>query len=308
MRGIILAVCSKNNEQIAREVFEQHPDMLLKLDDIACFVANWTDKATNLRSIAKQLNIGLDSLVFVDDNPAERSIIRRMVPEVAVPEVSSDPIDFVAALERHRYFQVANLGAEDFKRTEYYRANAKRAEIEAAAGGIDDFLRSLDMTSVIGPIQPATLERSTQLINKSNQFNLTTRRRTVAEVRALTQSPDWITTTVTLVDRFGDNGLISVLLGQVQQNVLEIDTWVMSCRVLKRGVERFLLNHLCEVARDRGLQCIRGKFIPTARNDLVRNHYAELGFENVEATPDGHTIWRLPLAGYVPLANFIKRI
>jgi FkbH-like protein len=308
MRGVILAVCSKNDEKTAREVFEQHPDMLLKLEDISCFVANWTDKATNLRSIAKQLNIGLDSLVFVDDNPAERSIIRQMVPEVAVPEVSADPIDFVAALERHRYFQVTTLGAEDFKRTEYYRANAERAEIEAAAGGIDDFLRSLDMTSVIGPIQAKTLERSTQLINKSNQFNLTTRRRNVAEVQALTQSPDWITTTVTLVDRFGDNGLISVVLGQIQQDVLEIDTWVMSCRVLKRGVECFLLNYLCELARDRGLNYIRGQYIPTARNDLVRNHFAELGFENVEAKPDGHTIWRLSLADNAPLENFIKRV
>ena len=308
MRGVILAVCSKNEERTAREVFEQRPDMILKLDDISCFVANWTDKATNLRSIAKQLNIGLDALVFVDDNPAERSIVRQLVPEVAVPEVSGDPIDFVVALERHRYFQVATLGAEDFKRTEYYRANAQRAEIEAAAGGIDEFLRSLDMTSVIGPIQATTLERSTQLINKSNQFNLTTRRRNLAEVQALVRSPDWVTTTVTLVDRFGDNGLISVVLGHAQQDVLEIDTWVMSCRVLKRGVERFLLNYLCEVARERGLKCIRGEYIPTARNDLVRNHYAELGFENVETHSDGHTVWQLSLVENEPLSNFIKRV
>lgn len=308
LRGVILAVCSKNNEQTAREVFEQHPDMILKLDDISCFVANWTDKATNLRNIANQLNIGLDALVFVDDNPAERSIIRQMVPEVAVPEVSGDPIDFVVALERHRYFQVATLGAEDFKRTEYYRANAQRAEIEAAASGLDDFLRSLDMTSVIGPIQATTLERSSQLINKSNQFNLTTRRRNVAEVEALTRSPDWVTTTVTLTDRFGDNGLISVVLGHVQQDVLEIDTWVMSCRVLKRGVERFMRNYLCEAARDRGLKSIRGEYIPTARNDLVHNHYAALGFEKVAVKPDGHTTWQLSLADAEPLSNFIKRV
>jgi FkbH-like protein len=244
----------------------------------------------------------------MDDNPAERSIIRQLVPEVAVPEVSTDPIDFVAALERHRYFQVTTLGAEDFKRTEYYRANAERAEIEAAAGGIDDFLKSLDMTSVIGPIQPTTLERSTQLINKSNQFNLTTRRRNVAEVQAITQSPDWVTTTVTLVDRFGDNGLISVILGQVQGDVLEIDTWVMSCRVLKRGVERFAINHLCDVACERGLKSIRGQYIPTPRNDLVRNHYAELGFANVETRSDGHSFWQLSLADREPLSNFIKKV
>jgi FkbH-like protein len=308
MRGVILAVCSKNDEQIAHEVFEKHPDMILRLDDFSCFIANWTDKATNLRSIAQQLNIGLDSLVFVDDNPAERSIIRQMVPEVAVPEVSTDPIDFVEVLERHRYFQVATLGSEDFKRTEYYRTNAQRAQIQANAGGLDDFLQSLEMIAKIGPIETATLERSTQLINKSNQFNLTTRRRSVAEVMALMQSPNWVTVTVSLRDRFGDNGLISVLLGRVKQDVVEIDTWLMSCRVLKRGVEVFLLNYLCQVAQNRGLKNILGEYVPTAKNDLVRNHYADLGFEKVESTPEGHTIWRLSLSDYKPAACFIQKV
>ena len=306
MRGVILAVCSKNDERTAREVFEKHPDMILRLDDFSCFVANWTDKATNLRSIAQQLNIGLDLLVFVDDNPAERSIIRQMLPEVAVPEIAVDPIEFVEVLERHRYFQVATLGSDDFKRTEYYRANAKRAEIQASAGGLDDFLQSLDMTAVIGPIQTATLERSTQLINKSNQFNLTTRRRNVAEIMELMKSPDWVSVTVSLSDRFGDNGLISVVLGHVQRDVLEIDTWLMSCRVLKRGVEGFLLNYLCEEATARKLNCIRGEYIPTARNELVRNHYAELGFHKVETKSDGCSVWELSLADYKPLKNFIK--
>jgi FkbH-like protein len=308
MRGVILAVCSKNNESTAREVFEKHPDMILRSEDISCFAVNWTDKATNLRTIAKQLNIALDSLVFVDDNPAERSIIRQLVPEVAVPEFSGDPIDFVETLERHRYFQVATLGAEDFKRTEYYRANAEREKIQASAGGLDEFLRSLEMAAVIGPIQPMTLERITQLINKSNQFNLTTRRRNTAEVLALTKAPDWITVAVSLADRFGDNGLISVVLACVRSDVLEIDTWLMSCRVLKRGVERFLLNFLCDAARERGLSHIRGEYIPTTKNDLVRDHYAELGFHKVEAKPDGGTIWELPLSDFQPLPNFINRV
>ena len=308
MRGVILAICSKNNEQTAREVFEKHPDMVLRLDDISCFVANWNDKATNIRSIAQRLNIGLDSLVFLDDNPSERSIVRRMVPEVAVPEVSGDPIDFIDVLERHQYFQVATLGVEDFKRTEYYRANEQRGEIEASLGGLEDFLRSLEMTAIIGPIQAATLERSTQLINKSNQFNLTTRRRSVAEVMTLTQKPDWVTVTISLADRFGDNGLISVVLGYVQGDVLEIDTWLMSCRVLKRGVERFMLNYLCEFASACGLSYIRGEYIPTQKNDLVRGHYSELGFHNVQKEPNGRTIWELPLVEYKPLNNFIKRI
>jgi len=306
MRGVILAVCSKNNEQSAREVFEKHPDMVLRLEDISCFVANWTDKATNLRSIAKQLNIGLDSLVFVDDNPAERSIIRQMLPEVAVPEVSTDPIDFIDALERHQYFQVASLGAEDFKRTDYYRANAMRGEIQTSATGMEDFLRSLDMTATIGPVLPATLERTTQLINKSNQFNLTTRRRSAAEVMALMEAPDWVTVTASLSDRFGDNGLVSVALARIEADSLEIDTWLMSCRVLKRGLEQFLLNYLCDLAQARGLKYIRGDYIPTPKNDLVRNHYADLGFNATRTEDNGRTRWELPLANRPPLPTFIK--
>jgi FkbH-like protein len=296
-----------NDAQVAREVFEKHPEMLLRLDDISCFVANWEDKATNLRSIARQLNIGLDSLVFVDDNPAERSIIRQLVPEVAVPEISGDPVESIEALERHRYFQVTSLGSEDFQRTDYYRLNAQRAAVAANVGDVEDFLRSLDMVATIEPVREAALERSVQLINKSNQFNLTTRRRTISEVQALSQSRDWITATVRLSDRFGDNGLISVALGRVHGDVLEIDTWVMSCRVLKRGVERFLMNYLCDVARSCGAKFIRGEYIPTLKNELVRNHYAELGFREIEPKSVGHTVWQLSLGERKLLDNFIKR-
>jgi len=307
-RGVILAICSKNNEQSAREVFEKHPDMLLRMEDISCFVANWTDKATNLRSIAKQLNIGLDTLVFVDDNPAERSIVRQLVPEVAVPEISKDPIEFIETLEKHQYFQVATLGTEDFQRTDYYRANAQRSESQGSAGGIDEFLRTLDMTAAIGPISLATLERSTQLINKSNQFNLTTRRRSVSEVMELIDAPDWVTVTASLTDRFGENGLVTVLLAHVRQDRLEIDTWLMSCRVLKRGLERLMLNYLCDLAQTRGLDHIQGEYIPTSKNELVRNHYAELGFRKTKTEANGHTTWDLPVSNYKALSNFIKRI
>jgi FkbH-like protein len=305
-RGVILAVCSKNDERVAREVFEKHPEMVLRLDDISCFVANWMDKATNLKNIARDLNIGLDSLVVIDDNPAERSIIRQMTPEVAVPEISEDPINFIEVLERHRYFQVATLGVEDYKRTGYYRANAERRQLATSAGAMDEFLRSLTMTAVTGPIESATIERSAQLINKSNQFNLTTRRRTVAEVLALTRAPDWVTVTVSLADRFGDNGLISVVLACVRRDALEIDTWVMSCRVLKRSVERFLLNFLCKLAGDRGLGYIRGEYVPTTKNGLVRDHYAELGFANVQIDSTGRTVWQLSLCDFAPLSNFIE--
>ncbi len=306
LRGIILAVCSKNEETIAREAFEKHPDMVLRLDDIACFVANWADKATNLQSIAKKLNIGLDSLVFVDDNPAERAMVRRFAPEVAVPELPDDPAGFIRAVERYRYFQAVSLRDEDLKRTDYYRKDLQRAELESSAQGVDDFLKSLQMVARIAPISPATLDRSAQLINKTNQFNLTTRRRTAAEVKAIVESDNWITRTVSLADRFGDNGLISVLLAEVNDDALMIDTWLMSCRVFKRGVEYMLMDHLCKLADEMGLSCIRGRYIPTARNVIVKELYAELGFKEYGRKEDGELSWELALADWKSPEHFIE--
>jgi len=301
-RGVVLAVCSKNDHAIAREVFDRHPDMILRYEDISCFVANWNDKASNLRLIARALNIGLDALVFVDDNPAERLLVRQFVPEVAVPELPADPADYVRALDRHRYFQTVGLTAEDYRRADFYRANVARAQAETSAAGLDQFLQSLRMTARVGPINELSLDRSTQLINKSNQFNLTTRRYSSAEVLALTQDPSWITLTVSLTDRFGDNGLISVLLARLQGEVLEIDTWLMSCRVLKRGVEHLALHLLCERATARGCERIRGTYVPTAKNALVAAHYPSLGFRAVgEAAGAGRTCWELALEGRVAL-------
>jgi len=281
-RGVILAVCSKNEDANAREPFEKHPEMVLKLDDISCFVANWTDKATNLRAIARQLNIGLDALVFVDDNPAERALVRQLAPEVAVPQMPDDPAGYIRALDRHRYFETTSLGSADLQRTEFYRANAERAEASTTSGSVEDFLRALDMTARIGPVDATSLERTVQLIGRSNQFNLTTRRHSAADVQRMMDAEDWLTLTVSLTDRFGDNGLISVLLGRVDAGTLIIDTWLMSCRVLKRGVEYFVLNHLAA----RGFTALRGEYIPTAKNALVRDHYAGLGFTQISKDPD----------------------
>jgi FkbH-like protein len=292
-RGVILAVCSKNTESVAREVFEKHPEMVLRLDDISCFVANWDDKATNLARIANQLNIGLSSLVFVDDNRAERAIVRRLRPEVAVPELPVDPADYVMALERHRFFQPLTLSTEDLQRTGYYRADAAREVAESSAEDVDDFLRTLDMSARVGPIRTATLERSVQLIHRSNQFNLTTRRHSAAEVQAMLEDDSWLTCTVSLRDRFGDNGLISVLLAKYRDDTLEIDTWLMSCRVLKRGVEQFLLSHLLGIAKRRSITTIRGDFIPTAKNALVQDHYLNLGFSRIDGDDSGRTVWEL---------------
>jgi FkbH-like protein len=304
---MLLAVCSKNSDHVAREVFEKHPGMRLRLEDIACFVANWDDKATNLRTIAKTLNIGLDSLVFVDDNAAERSLVRQFAPSVAVPEMPADPAGYIDAVERHRYFQLTALTQEDLRRTDYYRAEAARRQVEDAATDVDEFLRSLSMVARVSPILPVTLERTVQLINKSNQYNLTTKRYSNADVLAMTSDAQWITRTVTLTDRFGDNGLISVVIAEVDGKDLVIDTWLMSCRVLKRNVEHHLLNHLAAVARERGLGKIRGEYIPTPKNGLVQDHYERLGFSCTDRQADGRTAWELVLdATWSPLPSFIE--
>ena len=307
-RGVILAVCSKNEDHVAREVFEKHPEMVLRTDDISCFVANWTDKASNLRNIAKQLNLGLDSMVFLDDNPAERSIVRQLLPQVCVPELPEDVTGYIRALERHRFFQVVAVNTEDLRRTEMYRANIERENAGSSADSLDAFLQSLDMRAVIGPVNSTTVERTAQLIARSNQFNLTTRRYSNGDVQAMAKDPNWITCTVTLFDRFGSNGLISVLLAKVQEDVLLIDTWLMSCRVLKRGVEDFLLANLVKTARSRGLRVIHGEFIPTAKNDLVRQHYDRLGFSLISEDFDGHTGWELAVESWTGRKCFIQEI
>ncbi len=295
-RGVLLAVCSKNEERIAREVFEKHTEMVLRMDDIACFVANWNDKAANLREIARRLNIGLNSLVFVDDNPAERALVRQLAPEVAVPEVPDDPASFIEAIEPYCYFQTLAIAQEDLQRAEYYRSNARREEALSGSANVEEYLRSLAMTARIGPVTAMSLERTAQLINKSNQFNLTTRRRSAAEVSALAADPQWLTRTVSLTDRFGDNGLIGVLLAKIEGDDLVIDTWLMSCRVLKRGVETLLNNNLCRWAAARGLKRICGEYLPTSKNDLVREHYAGLGYTKTCDDGAGRTRWELRLS------------
>jgi FkbH-like protein len=306
-RGVLLAVCSKNQRETAWDAFKNHPEMALRQDDFSCFMANWNDKASNLRAIAQQLNIGLDSLVFIDDNPAERAIVRQLAPEVAVPELPEDVIGYIRTIEQHRYFQVLSVGAEDYQRTAFYQADQGRQHVQSTAVDIETFLRSLEMKARIGPINVTTLERSVQLIHRSNQFNLTARRHSVAEVTRLLEDRAWITLTVSLSDRFGDNGLISVVLAHMSGEAFEIDTWLMSCRVLKRGVEQFVLNHLCSRASKCGLKVVRGEYIPTAKNALVRDHYAGLGFNQAGGDNAGHTYWELPMASQrQPLTTFIE--
>ena len=237
-RGIVLAVSSKNTDEIARAPFEQHPEMLLKLEHIAVFQANWNDKATNIQAIADELSLGLDSIVFLDDNPAERGLVRKLLPEVAVPELPEDPSAYARTLAAGGYFEAVTLASEDLKRAGFYQDNAKRASLQRQAGGVDAYLASLEMTITFQPFDAKGRARIVQLINKSNQYNLTTRRYTEPEILNLDSDPEVFTLQVRLTDIFGDNGMISVVICRPGGNeTWEIDTWLMSCRVLGRKVE-----------------------------------------------------------------------
>jgi FkbH-like protein len=297
-RGVVLAVCSKNEEDAARLPFREHPDMLLREDHIAVFQANWTDKAANLKAIAETLNIGVDALVFLDDNPAERMQVRRALPLVGVPELPDDPDLYPRALAAAGYFEAVAFSDEDRQRAEFYQANAQRAAALSATGDMNDYLASLDMVCTIGPVDAVSRARTAQLINKSNQFNLTTRRYTEGEVMAAEQNPARHAIQIRLTDRFGDNGLISVIIADKRGEAWEIDTWLMSCRVLGRRVEQAALAHLASAARAEGARALIGRYLPTAKNRMVAEHYAKLGFERVAAADDGATTWRFDLAGY----------
>ncbi|MDB5372618.1 MAG: methoxymalonyl-ACP biosynthesis protein, partial [Belnapia sp.] len=298
-RGIILAVCSKNDQAVAEAVFEKHPDMALRRGDIAAFVANWDDKAGNLRQIARMLNIGLDSLVFVDDNPAERHIIRRELPEVAVPELPEDVANYPQRLAAAGYFETAGFTADDVARGQSYALNAARSAALDQTTDMASYLRSLEMVLTASPIGAAERPRATQLINKTNQFNLTTRRYTEAEVQALAADPAAVALAVRLADRFDDNGLISVVLARpdpaLRPEEWLIDTWLMSCRVLGRQVEAAVLEVLVAAASRRGIETLFGEYRPSGRNGMVAEHYPKLGFLPAapwRAAPEGTTCWR----------------
>ncbi len=293
-RGIVLAVSSKNTDAVAREPFEKHPEMLLKLNHIAVFQANWNDKATNLQAIAEELSLGLDSLVFLDDNPAERGLVRKLLPQVAVPELPEDPAWYMRTLAAAGYFEAVAFASEDLNRAGFYQDNAKRAHLQKQVGGVDAYLASLDMTITFQPFDSTGRARIVQLINKSNQFNLTTRRYTDPEVEAAENAPQVFTLQVRLADIFGDNGMISVVICRLEEaGVWEIDTWLMSCRVLGRKVENMVLREILQHARQAGIHRLLGVYRPTDRNHLVIDHYAKLGFAKIGEESDGLIRWEL---------------
>ncbi len=301
-RGVILAVCSKNDEANALEVFDRHPEMLLRRGDIACFVANWDDKATNIRRIAQQLNIGLDSLVFLDDNPFERALVRAELPMVAVPEVPEEPALVPGALADAGYFEAVAFTEEDRTRGGQYQANLARDTLRAEVTDMDGYLRSLEMRLVWRAFDGVGLPRIVQLINKTNQFNLTTRRTTEAEVLAVMQDRGAVGLQLRLLDRFGDNGIIAIVIARLAPcgDELVIDTWLMSCRVLGRQVEQGTLNILAQEAARLGAVRLVGLYVPTAKNGMVREHYARLGFTPGELGVDGSSRSTLDLAGFMP--------
>ena len=298
-RGILLAVCSKNNEEIARQGFE-HPDSILKLEHFSSFKANWDPKHQNIEAIANELNLGADSFVFADDNPAERAIVEGQVPGIAVPDIGSDVSHYARIIEAGRYFEQASPSKEDVERAALYQENSQRAAFESKFADYGEYLDSLEMTAEIAPFKLIYLDRITQLTNKTNQFNLTTRRYALHEIEAAAADPNVIGLYGKLTDRFGDNGLISIVLGRKQGTELDIELWLMSCRVLKRDMEQAMLDELVRHALPLGITSLVGTYRPTRKNGMVANHYASLGFTPLSVDSDGTARYNLSLGNYIP--------
>lgn len=303
-RGIILAVCSKNDDHIARSGFE-HPDSVLHLDDFVSFRANWKPKDLNIVDIAQEINIGLDSLVFLDDNPAERQLVRDSLPEVAVPEIDGEDVfSFIRAIEEAGYFEPITISEDDRKRNDTYRENKARQAFKTSCASYDDFLQSLSMQAEIDSFRPVYFDRIAQLTGKTNQFNLTARRYTKAQIEQMSQSSRYITLYGRLTDKFGDNGLISVVIGEKKAGELHILLWLMSCRVLKRGVEAVMLDTLVERAKDAGCKKIVGYYYPTKKNKMVEDLYSLFGF-TCAGKDDGGTIWEMATEDFKKCGKYI---
>ncbi len=305
-RGLLLGVCSKNDHENAIEPFQKHPEMVLREEHIVSFKANWQPKAENLIEMARELDLGLDSFVFIDDNPAEIEIVRQFAPEVTTILLGPDPSTYVSQLKESRLFERSAITDDDGQRTEQYRKESERRDLRAVAVDMDSYLASLEMVGTIKEFNRIDLPRIAQLINKSNQFNLTTRRRTEAEIDALVSDQDYSCFSMRLADRFGDHGLIAVVVGKKNgDNVFEIDTWLMSCRVLKRQVEEQVLNEIARIAAERGGSRIKGIYLPTAKNGMVSDLYPRLGFNELTSTPE-RSEFELILEQFTPIPTHIR--
>ena len=296
--GVVLAVDSKNDEQNALGGLN-HPDGVLHPDDFVCIKANWEPKDRNLLEIAAELNLGADSFVFADDNPAERAIVAAQVPGAETPALDGAE-NYIKTLDHGGYFEVTALSGEDLKKTELYHANAERRKAQAAFADYGAYLDSLAMTATIRRFEPLYMQRIAQLTNKSNQFNLTTLRCSEDDIRAMAEDENCLCLYGKLVDKFGDNGVVTVVSGRQEGDVLHMRLWLMSCRVLKRGMEDAMMDAVVADAAARGVKTIRGYYYPTAKNAMVKDFYAEMGFAKVEADEAGSTTWELEVSGYRP--------
>ena len=305
-RGIIICVASKNNEETAKEPFEKHPDMVLKLDDIAVFQANWETKVDNIRTIQSILNIGFDSMVFLDDNPFERNIVRENIPGITVPELPDDPAMYLEYLYSLNLFETASYSNADKDRTKQYQVEAKRVSLSKTFTNEADFLKSLNMVSTVSGFTKFNTPRIAQLSQRSNQFNLRTIRYTEADIEAMAKDTDVIDLSFTLEDKFGDNGLIAVVIMKKKDaETLFVDTWFMSCRVLKRGMENFTLNTMVEYAKIQGFKKIIGEYLPTSKNKMVEQHYPNFGFASVDSGEGSQYV--LDLDSYSPRECYIAK-
>lgn len=299
--GVLLSVNSKNNEETALSGLER-ADSVLKREDFVAFRANWEPKSHNLYATAEELKLLPESFVFVDDNPAEREIVRQEVPGAAVPEITKVE-EYIRVLDRSGFFEVTNFSEDDLKRNEMYLANEQRNRMQKNFSDYGDYLRSLEMKARIGAFDPAYFSRIAQLTNKSNQFNLTTHRYSQSEIEQIAADPQYLTLCGRLEDKFGDNGVVSIVIGRKEKDVLHIELWLMSCRVLKRDMEYAMMDTLVKRCRDYGIRQIYGYFYPTAKNAMVKDFYALQGFEKLEEDADGNAKWSFRIPEQYTLKN-----
>ncbi len=302
--GIMLTVASKNDHENAIAGLN-HPDGVLRPDDFIVIKANWETKDRNLAATASEMDLGVDSFVFADDNPTERALVERSIKGISIP-LMDNVADYIRTIDRNGYFEVTNFSADDLKRNEMYKANVMRSERSTEFADYNEYLLSLDMKGEIKSFDPIYIQRITQLTNKSNQFNLTTKRYTQPEIESCASDGKHITLYGKLSDMFGDNGVVSVVIGEINENICDIELWLMSCRVLKKNMEFAMLDTLVDECKKRGITKIIGHYYPTAKNGMVKNLFADFGFTKVSEDENGNTEWELSVEGYVKQNNVIK--
>ena len=311
-QGTLLAVCSKNNPEDAREPFDKNPDMVLKLSDIAAFEAGWDFKTDMIERIAGTLNLGMDSFVYFDDHPAEREQVRSALPQIEVVDVSSDPSDYISDLNRGLWFETLSLTPDDRKRAEQYRVEGQRKQLKQTIKSADDYLSSLDMVGDVRALEQPDMQRVVQLLAKTNQFNLTTRRHSLHDVQTFLKNKDIVALTLRVQDRFGEYGLIGLVIGLPQKNktvpTVHLDTWLMSCRVIGRSVEQYMFRKLIALAKAAGYQKMTAEYIPTQKNQLVAGFYEKLGFSVVSKDPDKTVRYEFLLDDPILPQTFVKSI